>query len=346
MQYERSISAIYYLLQGKQSIQTIQDAQLFGLTNYFGVYKNLSKNRFFNIVEKLVKQKVLEPQKISNFYYITNKGENLLHTKKYALLRYLSGFQFRQFDHAFYSRLLLLIQVLTNSKKKNYTYIPIIENIDIEIWVKAYYKTAKHNIDKYLHGIHAEMTTILATLPPSYPSILLDQITSYKTVALTASQIAKKENMSEDDIYLITTSIIHLMLTTIMKQKETYPFLYSIGGDLFPQDILTQSAEKTNHLLNQRFTLQEIAHIRKLKINTIYDHVVEIALHNNNFSLSSYVSEADQKEIIQAIKRINSYKLKEIKEAVNENISYFQIRLVLTQINNLKSGSVFDESKS
>lgn len=46
MQKERSISAVYYLLQGKQSIQTIQDAQLFGLTEYFGVYKNLTKRRF------------------------------------------------------------------------------------------------------------------------------------------------------------------------------------------------------------------------------------------------------------------------------------------------------------
>lgn len=343
MQKERSISAVYYLLQGKQSIQTIQDAQLFGLTEYFGVYKNLTKRRFFVFVNKLVEQKLLQPSTNTNFYYITDKGK-----KRFAgsvnNLEYLSGFRFRQFDQTFFYRLLLLIQVLTNSKKRNFTYIPIIENIDIENWVKMYYQHVKEDIDNYLKRLHDELTSILKQLPFNQPSVFLDQITSYHIVGLTANQTAKKLQMNEEDIHLITTNVIHLMLATIIKQQQKYPYLYSIGKDLFSQILLTQSADRTRKLLEQQYTIEEIAQIRHLKINTIYDHVVEIALSDQNFSLIPYISKVDQQEIIQAIRRINSYKLKDIKEAVNENISYFQIRLVLTQINNFNSGSVIDES--
>lgn len=343
MQNERSISAVYYLLQGKQSIQTIQDAQLFRLTDYFGVYKHLSKSRFFEIVNELVEQKLLQPSINSNFYYLTDKAKKRHHLTTNDLA-YLSGFQFRQYDQTFFCRLLLLIQVLTNSKKRNFTYIPIIENIDIENWVKTYYQHVKEDIDIYLDRLYDEFSSILKQLPLNHPSIFLDQFTSYHIVGLTANQTAQKMQMNEEDIHLITTNAIHLMLSTIIYQQQKYPFLYSIGKDLFPQVMLTQSADRTRQLLEQQCTIQEIAQIRNLKINTIYDHIVEIALNDQTFSLHPYVSEVDQQEVIQAVRRINSFKLKDIKEVVSEKISYFQIRLVLTQINKLDSGGVVDGS--
>ena len=36
---ERTIYSIYHLLKGKKTSQTIQDAHLFEITHYFGVYQ-------------------------------------------------------------------------------------------------------------------------------------------------------------------------------------------------------------------------------------------------------------------------------------------------------------------
>ncbi|QGS69913.1 hypothetical protein CV093_11310 [Oceanobacillus sp. 143] len=74
---------------------------------------------------------------------------------------------------------------------------------------------------------------------------------------------------------------------------------------------------------------RKIASIRDLKINTIHDHLIEIALYETNFPLHHYVDNLEQQEILNAIKLTNSSKLKEIKRRVNDDISYFQIRLIL-----------------
>lgn len=79
-------------------------------------------------------------------------------------------------------------------------------------------------------------------------------------------------------------------------------------------------------------SLVEIAQKRRLQINTIYDHVVEIALKEHSFNISKYAPEEVQQEIIEVMKQLHSYKLKDIKQAVRDDISYFQIRLVIARL--------------
>ena len=66
-------------------------------------------------------------------------------------------------------------------------------------------------------------------------------------------------------------------------------------------------------------------------MNTIYDHIVEIALHDDNFPIEPFVSREKQDEIFKAAEKLKTRKLKLIKEAVGEDIDYFQIRLALTK---------------
>nr|WP_253286704.1 helix-turn-helix domain-containing protein [Virgibacillus sp. MSJ-26] len=88
----------------------------------------------------------------------------------------------------------------------------------------------------------------------------------------------------------------------------------------------------TYNLLNAGFSPEEIKVRRNLKLNTIYDHIVEISLFDKAFNIDDYVSESVINEIKMAVSNTDSYKLKDIKEKVSDEISFFQIRLVLTRI--------------
>src|SRR5699024_2784091 len=105
---------------------------------------------------------------------------------------------------------------------------------------------------------------------------------------------------------------------------------------------LTQSAQKTNDYLNMHMSIEQIAVKRRLKVNTIQDHIVEIALNNRDFSIYQYLSEEKEKIIVHAIQQARSYRLKEIKALVGDNISYFQIRLLLTRIDAIFEGDMYD----
>src|SRR5699024_11608230 len=96
--------------------------------------------------------------------------------------------------------------------------------------------------------------------------------------------------------------------------------------------IITHTKNTNYNLLNAGFYPEEIKVRINLKLNTIYDHIIEISLFDKTFNINNYVSESTVNEIKVAISDTNSYKLKDIKEKVSCEISFFQIRLVLTRI--------------
>src|SRR5699024_8439372 len=141
---------------------------------------------------------------------------------------------------------------------------------------------------------------------------------------------------SKEDVHLTTVSIVHFILEKVSTEKENYPILYQIMDDLYNVTNITESAKRTKQLLDDGHALTQIASIRKLKLVTIYEQLVEIALHDKQFSINKYVSGSAQEEIIRTINHLQSYKLKDIKLAANEEMTYFQIRLVLAKFNQLR----------
>lgn len=334
LQYERSVTAVYYLLQGKQSIQSIQDANLFGLHPFYSIYKSLSKRTFMQEIEALTKNEYIQPAAEENFYTVTDKGCKWIeqHVSARSNL-YFNGMEYRQIDEVFFARILLLVQVWTNSVKKERNYIPIIDDVEIEKWTKVIYQRTKDRVPTYLQALYDELIGLFESVHAPFVEIFLLQLSSYHHIGMSAAQLAHTYERSIEDIHLITTNIIHFMLAHVNNNDEQYPVLSFIGQDLMKPMTLTKSAHITNEFLNKGWTIEAIATQRRLKINTIYDHIVEIAMQHADFPLEEYVTKEQQREITKAIERTKSYTLKEIKTMVDESVSYFQIRLVLALTN-------------
>lgn len=337
---DRSIAAIYYLLIGEKAIQTVQDAHVYGIQQYYGIYKNLSKYKFDKKVKSLVNRHLLvENQKLENLeYHLTDKGKLwLTNHRENEQLAYFKGLHYERISTNFLNRLLLLIQVLTNSKMKYTSYIPIIDHQETMNWMKMTYKKMKININKQLILLNTELYHLLKQFPKQEAEIFVDRLTGYKTFGLSIDQLSLKYKVNHHTIRLLLTGMSHRMLDLIKKDEKKFPFCISIIGDLKDNNRikLTQSAQVTNNLINNDKTIEAISQIRNLKINTIYDHIVEIAIYDRNFPIDQYVSEKDKEEIIKVLRQNKTFKLKKIKANVHENISYFQIRLVLAMINNV-----------
>lgn len=329
-QEERSVSAVYYLLQGKQSIQSIQDAHLFRLTHYYRVYKHLKKSDFMTKINNLENKGLIQRINQADYYTINEKGKRWLEQNQIlAQDLHLNGLTYHQMDDEFVARLLLMIQVWTNGLKKNNKYISVIDKSEVQLWVKSYYNQTKIDIKAYLQLLYDELVQILKSINKDMAEIFILQLTSYQRFGLTTMQLANKYHLLPEDIHFMTMSVIHRILQAVETEPKQYRVLTQMKKGLRQATSLTNSATRTNDLLNRGFTLEQIAKIRHLKINTIYDHIVEIAIHKDDFVLSRYMTDEQQIQITTAIQQIQSYTLKEIKLIVDESISYFQIRLVL-----------------
>lgn len=336
---ERSIAAVYYLLIGEKAIQTVQDAHIYNVQSYYGIYKDLHKHEFDQKVKELVSNHFLiANQKEENLdYQLTEKAHQWLkNNDTNKIITYFNGLQYERIGPLFLKRLFLLIQVLTNSKMRDNSYIPVIDNQATIYWMKKFYKKMKPNLKDHLQSLNNELSRLLRGFPEQEAEIFVDRLTGYKTFGLSIDQLSIKYNIDKHALKLLFVGMSHHMLDRIKKDLNSYPLLTFIINDLKTsnQNKLTKSAQITNGLLNNGRTAQEISQLRNLKINTIYDHIVEIAIYDSNFPINQYIQKHDKEEIIQVLKENKSFKLKQIKLNVHEDISYFQIRLVLATINN------------
>jgi ATP-dependent DNA helicase RecQ len=88
-------------------------------------------------------------------------------------------------------------------------------------------------------------------------------------------------------------------------------------------------AEETMRLLGEGRTFEEIAHIRERRLNTVIDLVAELVERGRLAFDERWVAPATRAKIEEAAKRFGTARMKTIKDALPEEISYGEIRLVL-----------------
>src|SRR5699024_6685491 len=88
----------------------------------------------------------------------TVKGLKLVKEyEQHSLFSYFNGVIYHKIDLIFQERLFLLIQVLTNSKMKHTSYIPVTDKPRTLQWMKAYYQKIKLQVDEQLADIYHEL---------------------------------------------------------------------------------------------------------------------------------------------------------------------------------------------
>lgn len=329
MENDRTLLAPFYILQGKPSIQTIQDANLYQLNRFFGLYKRLSKAAYDQQIDYFSKEEWIVETNSS--YTFTQKGRNQVTSIENDIqaLR-VDGKRWHKTSEQFYFRLLLLIQVWTNRKAAIKQYVPIIEHKEVENWIKWMYAQTRHDVSSHLNMLYEELIDVLEDLDEQSNIIFIQTITNAEEIGATNQQLQEAFHLAKEDVDIIVTEVIHHILT--QNEQAQHLILTQIARMETTDKQLTNSAHQTKRLLQQNYDVEAIARIRRLKENTIHDHIVEIALHSPSFPYEAYVQEHFIYEIENTVYKLNTYKLKDIKQMVNEAITYFQIRLVLTRL--------------
>ncbi|SFL84384.1 Uncharacterized protein YpbB [Gracilibacillus orientalis] len=328
---ERTVYNIFHLLSAKKSTQTIQDSNLFGLTNYFGVYKPLSRQAFNKEIRRLNHNQFITLNIDQQTVHITDKGHNYFNQIKeeHKHFFHLNGAEFHQTADQFSKHLLLFIQTLTHLHQKNQRFIPIIEDIETQQFVKKVWnKQQQLGTEKILKSIYQDLTIILETFPDSHAGAFVDSLTSVKKVGLSRYQIAKKYNITSHNVYFSFMNIIHAICKAIeTNQSLTFlPQLYPVHKN---QMLLSDSANQTFYYLQQGLSIDEIANVRTLRVNTIKDHIVELAYIYKTLNWTGYMTEQQYLLVKDTLAKLQSKKLKDIKSELPESISYFQIKLVI-----------------
>ncbi|GGM22651.1 ATP-dependent DNA helicase RecQ [Paraliobacillus quinghaiensis] len=327
---ERSTASIFHLLSGKRSAQTLQDANMYELTAYFGIYKGMHRSLFQQQIYELQKKKYITLDSQDNAH-ITGDGDAFLKKEEYNhLIKDLNGMEYTRNSDLLWLRLQLWIQTYTNIAHNNYFFVAITDNKEVQSWVKQHYSKYNVYIKEWLTGVYQELEYFLKQIDSLLADLFVERLSGYKKIGLTKDQLAKKYYVKETDIHIYQTIVIHKLIVHIESNYNNLKYIQCFYTDInSAEKFMTDSAKKTNRWLNKGFDLNHIAKIRNLKISTIQDHVIEIAFTDSDFVITQFVEQKTIDTIITAVKQLDTTKLKQIKNYLEGRYSYFEIRLVL-----------------
>lgn len=326
----RSPAAIYHILTGKKSSQTIQDLHLFQLHTYYRLLPNLSRQAFDYDVDQMVNEGLMEWLNAKD-YRLTDKADAYLSTYKDT---YDDAHNFEQpVDHQskeiFTKRFYLTIQTFTHRVMDDTGFIPLIDDITIQAFVKQYYHLHKHALVDWLERCYEQLHDVLKTYPDIRRHIYLDRLSTANHNGQSLQQLVDRYHVTEADI-LLTLALIERTLFIRSQQHQT------LLSDLLPADnqpqiyerLMTRSARKTHQLVIKGYNIEDLIQLRQLKRGTIEDHLVEICMLDDHFKLDDYVEEEKIAIIESYLSKRHTQKLAELKRTLPEEMTYLDLRLV------------------
>ncbi|MBN8208030.1 helix-turn-helix domain-containing protein [Bacillus sp. NTK071] len=326
---ERSLSAVYHLLKGKKSSQTIQDARLFDVSFLFGMLKHLNREQLEEATEHLVNAGSLE-QTDRDRYVITSDGNGTLQIflNSDPFPTHLNGWKYHHLADQFWQRLSLYVQSLSYSVHNNMNFYPVMKDELTQGWVRKHFPISSEERVKIAAELYKEVTCVLENLPNQLATFFVHRLSGVGRTGLTLQQTATEFGITLEEATIKFYSIIHACLTFVQNTSDC-PLLTSLAADEHAEMPLTSSTRQTYVLLQKGLTMEHIVRKRQLKRSTIEDHVVEIAINVPDFSIDPFVSKQAQQSIIAASQETKSQRLKTIKEHLDHKYPYFEIRLTL-----------------
>lgn len=319
---QRTVFSAYHLLKGKKSGQTIQDVGLFDLYPYFNLLPKLTKEIYMEQVQLLQENKAIT----------INEQQMIVVNKEIAASTvYFDGWHLRGGEHVFFTRLQLIVQTISNNLYGERKFLPIVRDERIQFFVRSYLKYIDFREKKVQQQFTQQLYTAVEAMETTetVKNIIMYRLTGYEAIGWTWLQLAEELGLAEIDVQLYYVHGLHSLIQKI--EEEEFSLLKLILQNIRVQTVLTESTQKTAFFLNQGYTLEQIAERRRLKLSTIEDHIAELAMTDQQFDISQFVSDDLKEEIKRVIVMSDSKKLKPIKELV-PHATYFQIRLILAVV--------------
>jgi len=89
----------------------------------------------------------------------------------------------------------------------------------------------------------------------------------------------------------------------------------------------------TIKLHEENYSPEQIAKMRSLGVNTIFNHLIRSYLADGKLEIEKFITQEEERQILLAMSKAENYqRLRAIKDQLPENISYEKIRLVIAKI--------------
>lgn len=218
-----------------------------------------------------------------------------------------------------FQALRLLTQSLSNVRHQT-KFTPVTNHLYIQSEVKVVYKYFKEQVPVFerllielFEQVHKRFNCCLSYL----------LLPNYLGLSYTEDDLANHFNMPLDAVHNQLLNEYNY-ITHLIAHHEILSIIYI-------RIPLHKRTMQTYQLLNQGYTIEQMAHIRQVRTHTIDDHLVEILIKDYPIDWSVFVSDKEVHQIKEVYESMKVTRLKQIYEQSPVK-DYLKIKLALCVI--------------
>ncbi|EMR07431.1 hypothetical protein C772_00447 [Bhargavaea cecembensis DSE10] len=322
---ERYKHAAFHLMKGKRSGQTLQDTEYYRLHPFFGMLPSLHANDFNRCYQRLMASGLIA-EKEDGTVFLTADGRK--RASSLGPVR-LNGWVYRGMEQVFFARLALTIQTVSHVSAGDRMFMPVSADPAVQRDVRNLFGTVLRGRKPVEIALEICEGLESTGMEDDRLSRFAARLTGKGMSGMTWHQLSGLTGMSEMDLKVEWVESLHIWLDAIADNPT--PILSALSRGVRAESPLTDSAKKTDELYRAGMGMPEIAQRRNLKMSTIEDHFVEIAINDPTFPLRKFAAPEDIEAVRNEADRLATRKLSVLKKSF-PGLSYFQLRLILARL--------------
>ncbi len=247
------------------------------------------------LVASLAHKKGWLKQVAKNTYVLTPKGADMK-------ARYLAEHKTLQNPELFsffnYRRLTTLlhlcIQVASEKSYQQAKYQPLTLNYDIlQLFKRWYQQTNGQGLDH----LAEDLEQFLSQEDTTEAVIFAQNFAGYHESGFTTSQLAQMHQLDISDVALILRDLTARFIFFSIKHDPTFGTLFK---SQLGEGLLTKSALKSYQLFQNGYDLPKVAQVRRLKLSTVIEHILNCAMILDDFPYQAFLLE-DEIKLIEKV---------------------------------------------
>lgn len=330
-------SQLIHVLHGRRTPSMLFKVEQEKLYPAFGLFKSLTKDQLNQYLKTLTVKTLIDGSDKEGYKLSPNGKKALDHffTEKTYPSK-VESLETATFRIPFFYQFQLVAQIFSEVTYRNKYYSPAIKDPTHQVAVKEWLASLQEPMSDLSAQWAKELVSLLETLSEVDALVLVGKLTGHDLVGQTNRQLADELSLDSIELYILLDQAIEQLIRAIENsQCELFKsFLKQIKKDHYYG--LSKSTYFTALYIQKEQTIEEIAFKRKLKLNTIREHILEIALVQRTFNFKPFIPDDIYFKLNQTFEKNPELTYPQAKNE-NESLQFMWYRLV--EIERIRYGS-------
>lgn len=272
----RRVRVIENLLVNRRTVANLFWGQQYGLLQWLGANRSLTRREYDTTIDELVAQGLLVVDDQQQARLTVAGVQRQEEDRDHQYQPHFLDWYWLANTNRLGQRLLLGMQVVSELAYHNVRYAPVTVGYGHLLAVKQWF--ARANRDQLAATVYrdlTQLTTGLAGADPRLATVLTDGLVGHDLPAWTNAQFGQQLGMAPADMLVLS----HDLLLGVAAYCQHVPGpLHDLLAPLLNEGPLSKSAVQTLNLYQHGHSLTQIAAQRHLKLSTVREHLLEVAI--------------------------------------------------------------------